>query len=97
MTLSIQNKLDDIRKINSLWNKTEEWNIAAIDEWLIVLDIENLRALIEIEYEELDQISKMSSYKSKRNAMFWSLLRTEKPSRFSSCCSRLNYYQWSVI
>lgn len=91
-TLSIRNKLDNIRKIDSLWNEAEEWNVAAVDEWLVALDIENLQALLVTEYKELNQISKMSSYRLKRNARVWSLSSTEKPSRFSSCCSRLNYY-----
>lgn len=91
-TLSIRNKLDDIRKIDSLWNEAEEWNIAAVDEWLVALNIKNLQALLVTEYKELNQISKMSSYKSKRNTMFWSLSSTGKSSRFSSRCSRLNYY-----
>ncbi len=96
-TLSIRNKLDDIRKIESLWNEAEGWNIAAVDEWLVALDIENLQALVGVEHEELDQISKVSSYRSKHNAMFWPLLRTGKPPRFPSRCSRPNYYQWPVI
>jgi len=69
-TLSIRNKLDDIRKIDSLWDEAEGWNIAAVDEWLVALGIENLQALVGVGYEELDQIPEVSSYRSKRNAMF---------------------------
>ena len=59
-TLSIRNKLDDIRKIDDLWSETKGWNITAVDEWLVALDVENLHALVEAGYEELQLVPEVS-------------------------------------
>ncbi|KAL8789531.1 MAG: hypothetical protein Q9213_001144 [Squamulea squamosa] len=46
--LAVRGKLDQIRKIPGLWDDISGWDQAAVDQWLVDLGVENLRALVEV-------------------------------------------------
>jgi hypothetical protein len=38
------------------------WNVSAVDEWIVALGVSNLRALVEIDLEELRFVPEVSAY-----------------------------------
>lgn len=61
LTVSVRSKLDKIREMPNLWNTTNGWNLEAVDNWLISLNVPELRAAIAFSNEELSLISPVSA------------------------------------
>ena len=50
---TVRSKLDEIRKIDGLWDSAKRWDIEAVDCWLLTFQVSNLEATVGFSYGEL--------------------------------------------